>query len=47
MKSFRPEDGSGGSTMASSNPAPGRNGERDFHGERRAHQRHARLDHRS
>jgi hypothetical protein len=30
MKSFRPKDGSG------EPPAPGRNGERDFHGEKRS-----------
>ncbi|MFO1040109.1 MAG: IS5 family transposase [Geminicoccaceae bacterium] len=35
MKSFRPKDGSGGP------PAPGRNGERDFHGERRTNDTHA------
>ena len=35
MKSFRPKDGSGAP------PAPGRNGERDFHGERRANDTHA------
>jgi transposase len=35
MKSFRPKDGSG------EPPAPGRNGERDFHGERRANDTHA------
>jgi transposase len=35
MKSFRPKDGSG------EPPAPGRNGERDFHGEKRANQTHA------
>src|SRR6478672_7728090 len=34
MKSFRPKDGSGDP------PAPGRNGERDFHGERRANDTH-------
>ena len=34
MKSFRPKDGSG------EPPAPGRNGERDFHGERRANDTH-------
>jgi transposase len=34
MKSFRPKDGSGP-------PAPGRNGERDFHGEKRRNQTHA------
>jgi Transposase domain (DUF772) len=33
MKSFRPKDGSG------EPPAPGRNGERDFHGERRTTRR--------
>jgi hypothetical protein len=41
MKSFRPKDGSGGWTMPSSNPAPGRNGERDFHGEQRTNDSHA------
>jgi hypothetical protein len=35
MKSFRPKDGSG------EPPAPGRNGERDFHGEKRSNQTHA------
>src|SRR5881275_115479 len=35
MKSFRPKDGSG------EPPAPGRNGERDFHGERRSNETHA------
>src|SRR5580700_10323317 len=35
MKSFRPKDGSGAP------PAPGRNGERDFHGEKRSNQTHA------
>jgi hypothetical protein len=35
MKSFRPKDGSGDP------PAPGRNGERDFHGERRTNETHA------
>jgi len=35
MKSFRPKDGSG------SPPGPGRNGERDFHGETRSNQTHA------
>ena len=35
MKSFRPKDGSGAP------PAPGRNGERDFHGEKRRNQTHA------
>jgi transposase len=35
MKSFRPKDGSG------EPPAPGRNGERDFHGERRTNETHA------
>src|SRR5260370_10925119 len=35
MKSFRPKDGSG------EPPAPGRNGERDFHGEKRRNQTHA------
>src|SRR5512132_141375 len=38
-KSFRPKDGSG------TPPAPGRNGERDFHGEKRS-KRDAPLDHR-
>ena len=33
MKSFRPKDGGG------EPPAPGRNGERDFHGEKRATRR--------
>jgi len=34
MKSFRPKDGSG-------EPAgPGRNGEGDFHGEKRSHETH-------
>jgi transposase len=41
MRSLRPSDGSGGWTIASSNPAPGRNGERDFHGERRSNATHA------
>jgi len=35
MKSFRPRDGS------SKPPAPGRNGERDFHGETRSNETHA------
>lgn len=35
MKSFRPKDGSG------EPPEPGRNGERDFHGEKRRNQTHA------
>ena len=35
IKSFRPKDGSGDS------PQPGRNGERDFHGEKRSNQTHA------
>ena len=35
MKSFRPKDGSG------EPPAPGRNSERDFHGERRCNDTHA------
>ena len=35
MKSFRPKDGSGAP------PGPGRNGERDFHGERRCNETHA------
>ena len=35
MKSFRPKDGSG------EPPADGRNGERDFHGERRSNETHA------
>jgi transposase len=34
MKSFRPKDGSG------EPPDPGRNGERDFHGERRSNEAH-------
>jgi hypothetical protein len=34
-KSFRPKDGSG------EPPAPGRNGERDFHGEKRSSETHA------
>jgi hypothetical protein len=41
MKSFRPKDGSGGWTMASSNPAPGCTSERDFHGEQRTNATHA------
>jgi hypothetical protein len=36
MKSFRPKDGSG------EPPSPGRNGERDFHGEKRSNETHAR-----
>jgi len=35
VKSFRPKDSSGGP------PGPGRNGERDFHGERRSNDTHA------
>ncbi|MFN6999985.1 MAG: transposase, partial [Elioraea tepidiphila] len=35
MKSFRPKDGSGAP------PGPGRNGERDFHGETRSNETHA------
>jgi transposase len=35
MKSFRPKDGSGAP------PGPGRNGERDFHGEKRCNETHA------
>lgn len=35
MKSFRPKDGSG------EPPGPGRNGERDFHGEKRSNGTHA------
>ena len=35
MKSFRPKDGSGDL------PGPGRNGERDFHGEKRSNETHA------
>lgn len=35
MKSFRPKDGSGAP------PTPGRNGERDFHGEKRSNETHA------
>ena len=35
MKSFRPKDGSG------EPPAPGRNGERDFHKEKRSNETHA------
>jgi transposase len=35
MKSFRPKDGSGNT------PAGGRNGERDFHGEKRSNETHA------
>jgi hypothetical protein len=34
-QSFRPKDGSG------EPPAPGRNEERDFHGEKRSNQMHA------
>src|SRR5437667_10494421 len=37
MKSCRPKDGSG------EPPAPGRNGERDFHGEKRSNQTHASI----
>jgi hypothetical protein len=37
MKSFRPKDGSGAP------PGPGRNGERDFHGEKRSNETHASL----
>ena len=37
MKSFRPKDGSG------QPPAPGRNGERDFHGEKRSNETHASI----
>ena len=37
MKSFRPKDGSG------EPPAPGKNGERDFHGERRSNDTHASM----
>jgi transposase len=37
MKSFRPKDGSGDP------PGPGRNGERDFHGETRSNQTHASM----
>jgi len=37
MKSFRPKDGSG------EPPAPGRNGERDFHGEKRSNETHASI----
>jgi transposase len=37
MKSFRPKDGSG------EPPGPGRNGERDFHGERRSNETHASI----
>ena len=36
-KSFRPKDGSGAP------PGPGRNGERDFHGERRKNDTHVHL----
>jgi transposase len=35
LKSFRPKDGGG------EPPAPGRNGERDFHGEKRSNETHA------
>lgn len=35
MKSFRPKDGSG------EPPNPGRNGERDFHGQKRSNESHA------
>jgi hypothetical protein len=35
MKSFRSKDGSG------EPPAPGRNGERDFHGAKRSNKTHA------
>lgn len=35
MKSFRPKDGSG------EPPGPGRNGDRDFHGEKRSNETHA------
>jgi hypothetical protein len=35
MKSFRPKDGGG------EPPAAGRNGERDFHGEKRSNETHA------
>jgi hypothetical protein len=35
MKSFQPKDGSG------EPPGPGRNGERDFHGEKRSNKTHA------
>jgi transposase len=35
MKSFQPKDGSG------SPPGPGRNGERDFHGQKRSNETHA------
>jgi transposase len=35
MKSFKPKDGSG------EPPSPGRNGERDFHGEKRSNETHA------
>src|SRR6266404_3238902 len=37
LKNFRPKDGSG------EPPAPGRNGERDFHGEKRSNQTHASI----
>ncbi len=37
IKSFRPKDGSG------EPPAPGRNGERNFHGEKRRNQTHASI----
>src|SRR3982751_3695828 len=39
MKSFRPKDGGG------SPPGPGRNGERDFHGETRSNETHASTTH--
>ncbi len=35
VKPFRPKDGGGGSA-----PGPGRNGERDFHGEKRSNESH-------
>ena len=35
MKSFRPKDGSG------EPPGPGRNGDRDFRGEKRSNETHA------
>src|SRR5436189_2557771 len=37
MKSFRPKDGGG------EPPAPGRNGERNFHGEKRSNETHASI----
>jgi hypothetical protein len=37
IKSFRPKDGSG------QPPAPSRNGERDFHGEKRSNETHASI----